>query len=163
MNKKLGAGALCVFLALSGEINYKKTTGLSDSIINFESLVHQSENMPVKDIFRQQIAQSGIVVVKFASLHCSVCRAFMPVFNETAEQYPVISSDSATEKITYIHIDSDLFDALCDTWQVQFLPTTFFFKNGKQQIVIVGMQSKEALLGNITELAFKDKNCAKKQ
>jgi thiol-disulfide isomerase/thioredoxin len=156
MNKKLGAGALCVFSVLSGEINYKSTE-LSNSIINFELLAHQSENTPVTDVFKQQIAQSGIVVVKFASNDCSVCRAFMPIFNEVAEQYSVVSVDNNTEKITYIHVDVDLFYALSDIWKVQFLPTTFFFKNGEQQMVVIGMQSKEILLSNITILASKDK------
>ena len=153
MNKKLMAVMLCAFFSVFGEAADQESKSLYSAITSFESLVKELAVATVED-FLKHITQIGIVVVKFGSSSCSICREYMPIFNEVAQENPYITVGNKTEKVTYIHTDVDLFSALSDAMQIQFLPTTFFFKNGERRGMIIGMQTKEVLIKNITALVL---------
>lgn len=134
----------CLFLSLSSYIQ-----SLPPAVIDFAQEVQQVPQASIDDLFLAHIARPGIVVVKFGSQECSVCRVFAPIFTEVAQKNSIMHGLD----VAYVHVDVDLFDALRSAWQVYYFPTTFFFKNGEQKTVVIGMQSSEKLTQNIAEIA----------
>lgn len=90
--------------------------------------------------FEQEVLQSDLpVLVDFWAYWCGPCMAQTPILNEIIMERPNLM------KICKVNIDEEF--QLVDDYQVFSIPTLLFFRNGKLLKKLVGVQTKETILG----------------
>jgi len=83
--------------------------------------------------------ESGVILVDFWASWCMPCKAMSPVISEIAAQ--------TKGKIKVGKVDVDQNPGLAGRFNVQGIPNFIIFKDGQMVENLVGIQSKEALIG----------------
>jgi|WetSurMetagenome_2_1015567.scaffolds.fasta_scaffold151223_3 thioredoxin 1 len=86
----------------------------------------------------QQELKNRVVLVDFWASWCPPCRMMEPVLNNVA---------SESVGFAYVgKVNVDESEALAQRYQIQNIPTTILFKNGKEINRFVGLNTKEFLV-----------------
>lgn len=96
-----------------------------------------------KDNFNSSI-ESGVTLVDFWAPWCGPCKMQLPIVEELAGEL----SGQAT--IGKINVDEE--PELASQFGVMSIPTLILFKDGQPVDKMVGLQSKDALKGKISNL-----------
>lgn len=119
----------------------------STKVVYFEDLIKKSAPTSAKELFEKAVAE-GICVVKFSATWCPPCRQYKPVFESVAEQCPELMKVC----IKYIAIDIDKVADVTKLYKITSVPTTIFFKSGKEVARLSGALSKDTLVGKLQEI-----------
>lgn len=103
-------------------------------------------------MFNQAIQHDGLTIVKFSAIWCGPCKAYAPIFDEIAEQLPEVSIGGEKVAVKYLSIDIDATPIIGKDCSITSVPTTIFYKNGKQVDSKTGSLTKEILASQIEEL-----------
>lgn len=82
------------------------------------------------------------VVVKFSAAWCGPCKQMAPMFE-------AVSNDSTFKDVKFFKVDIDRARTLASKYNVQSIPTTIFFKNGKEVGRINGAPKKQDFVNKI--------------
>lgn len=99
--------------------------------------------MPIVTITSEEQFQNDVLdapgqsVAYFSAIWCPPCKAFAPTLGEVADEYG--------ETVTFRAIDVDRFTELSSRHQIQAMPTTVFFQNGKETQRFVGVVPAQRL------------------
>ena len=97
------------------------------------------------DTFEKEVLQSEKpVLVDFWAEWCQPCRILGPIVEEFAGEYK--------EKIKVAKMDVDANSKTPGSFNILSIPTLIFFKDGKPQKTMIGVQSKEQLKKAADEL-----------
>ena len=95
--------------------------------------------------FVEEVKNSTIpVVVDFWAEWCGPCRMLTPILDELATE------QEGKVKIAKVNVDEA--PNLAAQFNVRSIPMLVFFKDGEQKDVIVGVQSKDAILRKVQSL-----------
>ena len=106
-------------------------------------MVRDTSNLTSKN-FDKFVRGESKVVVDFGALWCAPCQMFEPIFQEVAKEM----KDKA--KFAKVNVDDNL--ELAQRFGVMSIPTTIFFRDGKQVDRVVGVISKEELMKRIKNI-----------
>lgn len=102
-----------------------------------------SEIMITSENFDRTVMQSEkTVLIDFWAGWCGPCRMLAPIIDEIAEEYADI--------VTVGKINVDEQPQLAAAFSVESIPTLIAFKNGVPLGALVGLQTKESVIGLIT-------------
>lgn len=76
-------------------------------------------------------------VVLFGSISCAPCKAVTNIFDSIASQYP---------NIKFLKVLVDENKELAKQFEVETLPTVFFYKNGTLMTKFYGMKGKSYII-----------------
>ena len=96
---------------------------------NFEKLVLKSEKL---------------VIVDFWAEWCGPCKAITPVLDEISNEFG--------DKVLIGKVNVDEVKELPVKYGIRSIPTLLFFSNGEITRQEVGLQSKQTLVDNITQI-----------
>ena len=96
---------------------------------NFEDLVIKSEKL---------------VILDFWAEWCGPCKAIAPILDEISNEF--------SDKVLIGKVNIDKESELAEKNGIRSIPTLFFFRNGEIVHQEVGLQSKQALVDNITRI-----------
>lgn len=92
--------------------------------------------------------KSGIIVVDFWAEWCMPCKMMTSVLNAVA--------DETLGKATICKVNIDYAKRTAATFKVRSIPTLIIFKNGAEGQRIVGVKTKEFIIGQINQLNSKN-------
>ena len=90
------------------------------------------------------LGSKGLVLVDFFATWCGPCKMMAPTIDKLAKEY--------AGKVKIGKLDVDENPEFSGKYGIQSIPTLIFFKDGKQEQVMVGFQSEEALKHQIEAL-----------
>ena len=96
---------------------------------NFEKLVLKSEKL---------------VIVDFWAEWCGPCKAITPILDEISNEFG--------DKVLIGKVNVDEVKEVPVKYGIRSIPTLLFFKNGEITRQEVGLQSKQTLVDNITQI-----------
>jgi len=103
------------------------TVEITDS--NFEKLVLKSEKL---------------VIVDFWAEWCGPCKAITPILDEISNEFG--------DKVLIGKVNVDEVKEVPVKYGIRSIPTLLFFSNGEITRQEVGLQSKQTLVDNITQI-----------
>ncbi len=103
------------------------TVEITDS--NFEKLVLKSEKL---------------VIVDFWAEWCGPCKAITPILDEISNEFG--------DKVLIGKVNVDEVKEVPVKYGIRSIPTLLFFNNGEITRQEVGLQSKQTLVDNITQI-----------
>ena len=103
------------------------TVEITDS--NFEKLVINSKK---------------VVILDFWAEWCGPCKAITPVLDEISNEFD--------DKVLIGKVNVDEVKELPVKYGIRSIPTLLFFSNGEIRQQEVGLQSKQTLIDNITQI-----------
>ncbi len=103
------------------------TVEITDS--NFEKLVLKSEKL---------------VIVDFWAEWCGPCKAITPILDEISNEFG--------DKVLIGKVNVDEVKEVPVKYGIRSIPTLLFFKNGEITRQEVGLQSKQTLVDDITQI-----------
>ena len=105
------------------------------SHVAVDSTNFQSEVLDVKD---------KLVIVDFWADWCGPCHMLAPIIDEVSSEYE--------GKIKVGKLDVDSASDIASKYNVMGIPTVIFFKNGKEEKRLVGVQPKQKYTEQIEAL-----------
>lgn len=98
-----------------------------------------------KDNFESEVLRSSMpVIVDFWATWCMPCRMIAPVIDEVSRKY------SGKCKVAKLNVDNAM--DVATKFSVMNIPTIIFFKGGAEFSRIVGVASKDSIVGKIEEM-----------
>jgi thioredoxin 1 len=95
--------------------------------------------------FDQEVLKSNIpVVVDFYANWCGKCREISPTIDSLANEY--------AGKVKFVKVNIDKSRPLINKYQIKYLPTLVFFKNGNQVKKEVGYRTKDAIIQAVNSI-----------
>jgi thioredoxin 1 len=96
--------------------------------------------------FDADVLKSDVpVLVDFWAEWCGPCRTLGPILEEVATDIG--------EKAAIVKVNVDENGELAQQFGIRGIPTMIFFKNGKAEKTLVGVQPKEEIIKTIDELS----------
>ena len=90
------------------------------------------------DIFKQKVLQSpGKIVVDFYASWCEPCKEYGPLLEKIA--------DEKQQGVAFARVDVDAAEEIARKYDIEAMPTTLIFENGKEINRLMGIQTKEML------------------
>jgi len=101
---------------------------------------------PITDAeFATKVLKSSVpVLVDFWAPWCGPCKAMNPILDELSAQYE--------GKITVVKMNVDDNADVPQQFNVMSIPTFVLFKNGEAVATLIGVQSKETMVGKLDAL-----------
>ena len=93
----------------------------------------------------QVLKASKVAMVDFAASWCPPCKILEPIVKEVAA--------AVGDKAVIAHLDIDESRDTANRFGVLSVPTMIFFKGGKEQARLVGVNQKQTIVTKINELA----------
>ncbi|MBU4343380.1 MAG: thioredoxin [Candidatus Omnitrophica bacterium] len=95
-----------------------------------------------KDNFKKEVLDSDKpVLVDFWATWCMPCKMIAPVVNEISNEY------NGKCKVAKLNIDDAM--EIATRFGVMNIPTIILFKDGKEFTRVVGVQSKDTIVGKL--------------
>lgn len=91
------------------------------------------------NFIKEVLEHEGLVLVEFYGDSCAPCRAMGPVI------------DSLSDKVKTVKVNTSKAMDISSYYNINFLPTIIFFKDGEMVDAITGAQSKRKLLDMIEQ------------
>jgi len=126
---------------------------VSAKVMHFDDISAGKKDMEVRDLFKKQLNQNGLTVVKFSAEWCGPCKSYAPNFEKVANELKEVVIDGKKTTITYIATDIEATKVIAQDYSVVSIPTTIFFKNGQKIDSVTGLMSPHALSTKIKQLA----------
>lgn len=92
---------------------------------------------------KDQIPKTGAVVIDFYASWCVPCKKLTPEFSRLSNEYTTI---------TFLKVDSDEAEDLCEEYEVSALPTVIFMKDGEVVSIIKGF-SLDKMVSELNDLS----------
>lgn len=97
------------------------------------------------ETFQQEVLQSEkLTLVDFWAEWCQPCKIVGPIVEEFGEEYK--------DKVKVVKMDVDANTDTPGKYNILSIPTLIFFKDGKPERTMVGVQSKDQLKKTADEL-----------
>lgn len=94
--------------------------------------------------FESRVLASDVpVLVDFTATWCMPCKALAPVLESLAKEQ--------AGRVAVVAVDGDASPALSNRFRVRSFPTVVAFAGGKEIARVVGLTSKEKLLGMVRD------------
>ena len=98
-----------------------------------------------KDNFKKEVLDSDKpVLVDFWATWCMPCKMIAPIVNEISNEY------NGKCKVAKLNIDDAM--EIATRFGVMNIPTIILFKDGKEFTRVVGVQSKDTIVGKLEEM-----------
>ncbi|MBU4458188.1 MAG: thioredoxin [Candidatus Omnitrophica bacterium] len=95
-----------------------------------------------KDNFKKEVLDSDKpVLVDFWATWCMPCKMIAPIVNEISNEY------NGKCKVAKLNIDDAM--EIATRFGVMNIPTIILFKDGKEFTRVVGVQSKDTIVGKL--------------
>jgi len=117
------------------------------TVLTVSALIYNSTNAATQELSDQtfnNFINSSTVIVKFSAPWCGPCKQMAPMFEEVSNQYP---------NIKFGKIDTDRCSQTANRFNVRSVPTTIFFKNGKEIKRINGAPSRPDFINTIKSIS----------
>ena len=94
--------------------------------------------------FASEVEQAnGLVLVDFWATWCGPCQIVAPILDQLGNEYP------GRVKMAKVDVDSNQRTAM--RFNVRFIPSILFFKNGQHVDTVIGAVPKATLEGKIKQ------------
>lgn len=133
--------AISTFL-ISGTICARDTKTFG-SVIEFDYDTTRNADAEL-EAFKQQINSADLVVVDFYSPSCGPCKKLGPCIADLAKEFP---------SVKFIKVNINTHNKIANLYRIRSVPQIFFFKAGKNQKSLIGLQDKATLQKTIKDLS----------
>lgn len=98
------------------------------------------------DNFNAEVLQNDKpVLVDFYAEWCGPCKMLAPIIDD-------LSNEAIKEKVNFAKLNIDASEDIAALYGVMSVPTLVLFKNGKEQMRMVGVRPKDAIASAIEDV-----------
>lgn len=111
------------------------------TILSFNTVTHTAVTHLNNETDFRAIINAPKAVVKFSAPWCGPCRTFAPIFERVSNN---------VQDVKFGSLDTDKVSSIANQYNVRSIPTTIFFKNGKEVLRIHGSASEAEFRNKVT-------------